>query len=157
MAEMSSSKPYFVRAIYQWIVDNNKTPFIEVRATLPGVAVPARYVKEGKIILNISREATNLLEMTNDAITFEARFDHKVYPINVPIYAIEAIFAAENGQGMSFPEEPLELRKEKEFILAADENKPSSKIESKEKETTSKKRPKLKLITSSENTKEGKN
>jgi len=117
MTEMTSTKPYFVRAIYQWILDNRQTPYIEVNAVLPHVSVPPRYIKDDKIVLDINPSAVNKFYMGLDAISFEARFDNKVLPLYVPIYAINAIFAAENGQGMSFPPESDIYNLSEETIL----------------------------------------
>ena len=150
MAEMTSSKPYFVEAVYKWIVDNHKTPFIEVDATLPNVSVPPKFIKGGKIVLNINPAAVNRFEMNNEAISFEARFDHKVLPLYVPIYAINAIFAAENGQGMSFPPES-EIYDMPEEIISEISQEISTEGTSPVKEVSSssppkKDKPKLTLV-----------
>lgn len=102
---MTSSKPYLIRAIYEWLVDNRMTPYVMVDAMQPNVSVPERFVQDGKIILNIAPEAVNRLELKNDAITFEARFSGIIQVIYVPVKAVKAIYAYENGRGMVFEED----------------------------------------------------
>lgn len=100
---MTSSQPYLIRAIYEWIVDNNLTPYLMVDATRKGTVVPEDYLDaEGRIILNISQTATSELIMSNEEITFNARFSGQAIGICVPIYSVKAIYARENGQGMMF-------------------------------------------------------
>ncbi len=100
---MTSSQPYLIRAIYEWIVDNNLTPYVMVDATRKGTVVPEDYLDaEGRIILNISQTATSELIMSNEEITFNARFSGQAIGICVPIYSVKAIYARENGQGMMF-------------------------------------------------------
>ena len=102
---MSSAKPYLIRAIYEWIVDNGYTPYISVDTTLPLVTVPEQYIQNNMIVLDISSEAANELLVDNTATTFKASFGGVPHDIYVPIAAITSIYAAENNQGMSFPEE----------------------------------------------------
>lgn len=102
---MTSSRPYLVRAIHEWILDNDLTPHIVVNADAEGVRVPSEYVKDGQISLNVSAAAVNGLSMDNDWIAFDARFGGKSFQVSVPIGAVLAIFAKENGAGMSFGEE----------------------------------------------------
>jgi len=99
---MTSSKPYLLRALYEWIVDNGCTPHIDVDTTLVGVVVPPRYKRAGAIILNIAPRATNKFRMDNEAIEFEARVDGVVARIFIPVNAIKSIYARENNQGMIF-------------------------------------------------------
>jgi stringent starvation protein B len=98
---MVSTKPYFVRAIFEWCVDQGLTPYLTV---IVGQAtrVPREFVRDGQIVLNIGPDATNQLLLGNDEITFQARFNGVAFPVVVPIDAVAAIFAKENGQGMSF-------------------------------------------------------
>jgi stringent starvation protein B len=105
MNEMTSSRPYLLRAIYEWIVDNGMTPYLLVDATLEGVQVPAQYVQDGKIILNVAPRAVVGLDLGNDSIQFHARFSGVDMALFVPIKAALAIYAQENGQGMAFGEE----------------------------------------------------
>jgi stringent starvation protein B len=102
---MTSSRPYLVRAIHEWIVDNDLTPHIVVDADAEGVSVPREYVKDGQISLNISAGAVHGLSMDNDWIMFDARFGGKSFQVGVPTAAVVAIFAKENGAGMSFGED----------------------------------------------------
>ncbi|NOZ54105.1 MAG: ClpXP protease specificity-enhancing factor [Gammaproteobacteria bacterium] len=102
---MTSSRPYLLRAVYDWIVDNDLTPYMLVNATLDNVAVPSEYVSNGKIILNVAPGAVQGLEMSNDNVHFNARFSGKAMLVHVPIVAVMAIYAKENGRGMVFSEE----------------------------------------------------
>lgn len=102
---MTSSRPYLLRAMYEWLADNALTPYIMIDAKLPGVAVPDRYVEDGKIVLNIDAQAVGALRMGNDAVEFDARFSGVAYHIYVPVPAVQAIYAFENGRGMVFGEE----------------------------------------------------
>ena len=105
---MTSSRPYLIRAIHEWIVDNGMTPHIVVNADAEDVRVPPEYVKEGQISLNISAAAVHGFSMDNDWILFDARFGGKSFQVSVPTGAVLAIFAKENGAGMSFTEEDHE-------------------------------------------------
>jgi stringent starvation protein B len=103
---MTSSRPYIMRALYEWIVDNDCTPYVLVDATLPDVMVPEKYVKDGQIVLNISPSAVMDLNIGNDAVIFNGRFGGVATDIYVPVAAVVGIYARENGQGMVFePEE----------------------------------------------------
>lgn len=110
---MTSSQPYLIRAIYEWIVDNNLTPYLMVDATRKGAIVPEDYLDEqGRIILNISPSATSELLMNNEEVTFNARFSGQAIGIVVPTYCVKAIYARENGQGMMFNDEGNEASSE---------------------------------------------
>ncbi|HSC68011.1 MAG TPA: ClpXP protease specificity-enhancing factor [Cellvibrio sp.] len=103
---MTSSRPYFLRAIYEWILDNNCTPHILVDAHVQGTQVPQQHVnKDGQIILNISPSAIKDFFMDNTAVSFNARFSGVVNNLYVPCGAILGIYARENGQGMMFEAE----------------------------------------------------
>jgi stringent starvation protein B len=102
---MNSSRPYLIRAIYQWIVDNGTTPHLLVDASLAGVRVPREYVENEKIILNIGPMAAHGLQLGNEQIDFSARFAGKSSHVTVPVQSVLAIYARENGQGMVFNEE----------------------------------------------------
>ncbi len=102
---MTSSRPYLLRALYEWILENQCTPYIVVNAYATDVMVPQEYVKDGQIILNISPAAVHALEMTNDAVTFNGRFSGIPTPVYVPVTAVMGIYARENGQGMVFETE----------------------------------------------------
>ena len=103
---MTSSRPYLIRALYQWIVDNGVTPYILVDAAYPGVDVPPQYIQDNKIVLNIAPMAVQALTLGDDEITFNARFSGKPMDLYVPIASVLAIYAKENGQGMMLTEEP---------------------------------------------------
>jgi len=103
---MSSSKPYFIRALYEWVVDNNCTPHILVDAHVSATQVPQQHVnKDGQIILNISPSAVKDFFMDNTAISFNARFSGVANNLYIPMAAILGIYARENGQGMMFEPE----------------------------------------------------
>lgn len=103
---MTPSRPYLVRALNDWILDNSMTPYIVVDVDVQGVSVPDDYVTNGQIILNISPAAVNELLVGPDAISFRARFGGVPMEVYVPIVAIMAIYSKENGQGMVFGAEP---------------------------------------------------
>lgn len=99
-----SRRPYLLRAMHEWISDSNQTPHIVVDASLQGVEVPRQYVQGGKIILNVSSNATSMLSLGNYLVRFRARFGAATYDISVPIVAVLGIYARETGQGMIFSE-----------------------------------------------------
>jgi len=101
---MTPSQPYLVRAIYEWIVDNELTPYVLVNAENDASHVPRQYVENGKIVLNLDPVAVNDLEMANDYIAFNARFGGKAMNVSFPVATVLAIYAKENGQGMVFNE-----------------------------------------------------
>ena len=107
-----SSRPYLARALYQWLVDNDLTPYIVVDAEQPGVEVPRQFVQNGQIVLNLSPGAVRDLFMENEALGFSARFGGQPMRVMVPSSALVAIYARENGVGMVFGHEP---------VLASDE------------------------------------
>lgn len=103
---MNSSRPYLLRALYEWIVDNDCTPHVIVDADAPGVDVPRDYVKDGQIVLNLSPSAVIELQLADDCVSFNGRFGGKPTDVFMPMAAILGIYARENGQGMAFePEE----------------------------------------------------
>ncbi|HFC52884.1 MAG TPA: ClpXP protease specificity-enhancing factor [Gammaproteobacteria bacterium] len=101
---MLSSRPYMIRAIHDWITDSGMTPYLLVDADVEGVEVPRQYVDSGKIILNISPQACGNLVLGNEQVRFNARFAGKPMAVVVPVRAVLAIYARENGQGMMFDE-----------------------------------------------------
>ncbi len=109
--KMTTNKSYLIRAIYDWIIDNNCTPYLLVNADYPGVQVPLVYVNDGQIILNISLQACRGLHLDNEKILFTACFSGKTEQIFLPPAAVLAIYANENGRGM-------------EFAIEAEENLP---------------------------------
>lgn len=103
--EMPSTRPYLVRALHEWCVDNGFSPYIAVQVDA-SVQVPMEFVKNGEIVLNVGVEATSALRLGNDFIEFKARFGGVAREIIVPVSHVIAIYARENGQGMAFPPPP---------------------------------------------------
>jgi len=127
-SEMSSNKPYLVKAFYEWISDNDLTPYIMVDVSVYGVLVPMSYVADGQIVLNIASSAIGTIALGDKAIEFSARFGGKLEHITVPYGAIGAIYAKENGAGTSLPIEHPEV----DEVDVADEivEKPKSTLSS---------------------------
>lgn len=98
----TSTRPYLIRAIHEWCTDNGLTPYLSVRVDR-SVQVPREFVNEGEIVLNVSYDATGSLQLGNEFIEFKARFGGKPRDIMVPVERVQAIYARESGQGMSFP------------------------------------------------------
>jgi stringent starvation protein B len=135
MSELTSTKPYMIRAIHEWCVDNQLTPHLLVEVNAQ-TKVPMAYVKDGEIVLNLNFSATKDLHFTNEAVTFSARFSGVSNNLYVPISAVKGIFARENGQGMFFE------------VLPGDENQnKNNEIDFSEKNISSEvKKPSLKLV-----------
>lgn len=131
---MTSPRPYLVRALIDWIVDNDCTPFIAIASDLEGVTVPPGIAKDGRVVLNISASATRNLQITNDLLTVDCRFAGRPFHVSTPMGAITAIFARENGQGMSFEPEPTT-------------NTPESPTQDSPPNPPPKRGPKLTLVT----------
>ena len=102
---MTSNRPYLLRAIHEWINDNGLTPYLLVEAGAPGLRVPASAIKDGKAVLSVAARAVARLEFGMDMVRFMARFGGVSHAIEVPVAAVLAIYAQENGQGMMFPAE----------------------------------------------------
>ena len=113
---MNSSRPYLIRALYEWIVDNDCTPHVLVNAEYPSVQVPQGFANDGQIVLNVSPSAVRHLHMDNEAVSFEGRFGGVPHTLYVPVGAILGIYARENGQGMVFDLEPS-LEEDEEIEL----------------------------------------
>ncbi|MDR7120789.1 ClpXP protease specificity-enhancing factor [Rheinheimera soli] len=103
--DMTPNKPYLIRAFYEWIVDNNLTPYLVVNTSIQGCKVPTQHIQNGQIVLNILPSAVGNMLMGNDVITFNARFGGKPFALTVPIKAVLAIYARENGAGTMFDAE----------------------------------------------------
>lgn len=99
---MTPSKPYILRAIHEWIVDNNCTPYVLVDANCTDVEVPEQYVKDGQIVLNVSPSAVVDLLLKNDSLSFRGRFGGVPVEVYIPVVSVLGIYAKENGQGMVF-------------------------------------------------------
>lgn len=134
---LSPTRPYLARAIYEWICDNQLTPHLLVNATHPQAMVPEQFVQDGQIVLNIAPHAVHQFHMSNEAITFSARFSSVSRELYVPIEAVLGLYARENGQGLFFdPAEYPDTQIEKDTLKSA------------EQETTDspKKKPSLRLL-----------
>lgn len=145
MAEIST-KPYIIRAIYEWCSDSGLTPYLAV-AVDSQTRVPMEFVKDGEIVLNLSVSATNNMTIGNDAIQFSARFSGASRELYVPIKAVIGIFSRENGQGMFFPKEPEGVKEITEVVADIDvQQKPASKFEGNLPQKPAGKKSHLKLI-----------
>ncbi len=122
---MKSSKPYLVRALYEWILDNDTTPYILVDTGIDQVLVPPGIANDGKVVLNLAPAAIENLEMTNEHVSFSARFNGVAENIYCPITSLLAIYARENGEGMMFPaEESDDTPAESDDAETPDRDKP---------------------------------
>ena len=130
---MTSNKPYLIRAFYDWIVDNELTPYILVDAAYPGVQVPKEHIRHERILLNISPSATRGLLLENDRIVFTARFSGQTEQIFVLPNAVLEIYAKENGRGIA-------------FAIEEDEDPPPVSSGSSESDAGTKNKPSLKLV-----------
>ncbi|MCM2678635.1 ClpXP protease specificity-enhancing factor [Echinimonas agarilytica] len=104
---MTPSRPYLLRAFYEWLVDNELTPHLVVDAEQPDVEVPLQFVQNGQIVLNIAPHAVTGLQMTNDVVSCSARFGGSPHALYIPMWAVKAIYARENGAGTVFEAEPV--------------------------------------------------
>jgi len=102
---MTSNRPYLIRAVNEWLLDNLCTPHLLVNAKAPGVDVPCQYIQDDKIVLNIGPNAVEGLRVSNDEVTFLARFSGVSQLVSLPINAVLAVYAKENGRGMMFSDE----------------------------------------------------
>lgn len=134
---LSPTRPYLARAIYEWICDNNLTPYLLVDATQPNTMVPEQFIQDGQIVLNIVPHAVHQLHMSNDTITFSARFGGVSRDIYVPLYAVLGIYARENGQGLFFDPNEYENVKIQQDDL---------KSETEQNQEQPKKKPSLRLL-----------
>ena len=99
LSQLTPRRPYLLRAFYEWLLDNQLTPHLVVDVTLPGVRVPMEYARDGQIVLNIAPRAVGNLELANDEVRFNARFGGVPRQVAVPLAAVLAIYARENGAG----------------------------------------------------------
>ena len=132
---MTSSRPYMIRAIDEWVVDNNCTPYILVDALREGVFVPQQYVQDGQIVLNISPSAVMGLNVGNDILSFSGRFGGVSQEVSAPVGAVLGVYAKENGQGMLFdaeestpPPPPTGSRPSASLSKLPTKSKPSLKV-----------------------------
>ncbi|MFE4113267.1 ClpXP protease specificity-enhancing factor [Kosakonia sp. YIM B13611] len=105
LSQLSPRRPYLLRAFYEWLLDNQLTPHLVVDVTLPGVRVPMEYARDGQIVLNIAPRAVGNLELANDEVRFNARFGGVPRQVEVPMAAVLAVYARENGAGTMFEPE----------------------------------------------------
>ena len=105
---MTSRRPYLLRALYAWILDNGMTPYLIVDARHRDVHVPPSAIKDGQVVLNIGPTAVGAFEMDNDRISFSARFGGVAYPVWIPVPAVMAIYSRETSEGMMLPEDPYD-------------------------------------------------
>ncbi len=105
VSQLSPRRPYLLRAFYEWLLDNQLTPHLVVDVMMPGVNVPMEYARDGQIVLNIAPRAVGNLELANDEVRFNARFGGVPRQVNVPLAAVLAIYARENGAGTMFEPE----------------------------------------------------
>ena len=102
---MTPNRPYLVRALFEWIIDNDCTPYLILGTDVAGVEVPVDYIEDGKIVLNVSPTAVRNLDIGNTEVSFDGRFAGAPHHISAPIGAVLAIYAKETGQGMAFEAE----------------------------------------------------
>ena len=110
MTEMTSTRPYLIRALHEWILDNGLTPYLVVDAHAPRTYIPTEYVDDGKIIFNVSGNAAHNLVLGNEVIEFGGRFGGGTMDISFPTTAVLAIYAKENGQGLIFGEDEAPVK-----------------------------------------------
>jgi stringent starvation protein B len=125
---MTSLKPYLIRSLYEWIVDNRLTPHLLVNAEDNNAILPLQFAENGKIILNIRPEAVQGLSLGNEIIEFNARFSGKAMHLVVPVPAVLAIYAKENGKGMIFDPEDDSSDPESDSSLKKPSGKPNLRI-----------------------------
>ncbi|ASU23008.1 ClpXP protease specificity-enhancing factor [Vibrio qinghaiensis] len=134
ISQMTPRRPYMLRAFYDWLLENELTPHVVVDATLTGVRVPMEFVQDGQIILNLAPRAIGNLELGNEAITFNARFGGRPHSVIVPLYAVQAIYARENGAGTMFEPEEAYIAYLEAGITEESEQEPMLSVASQEDE-----------------------
>ncbi|WP_405035606.1 ClpXP protease specificity-enhancing factor [Pseudidiomarina sp. CB1] len=151
LTAMTARRPYMLRAVYEWLVDNQLTPHLVVDAEQPGCQIPFEFVKDGQIVLNIAPSAVGNLQLANDRVEFNARFSGKPHRVYVPMVAVVALYARENGAGTIFEEEPQLQDEADEVESTAPQQGPSAVIDGaqdddKSSKPSKSKRPNLKVI-----------
>lgn len=135
--QLTPTRPYLTRALYEWICDNQLTPYLLIDATQNGTMVPVQYIQDGQIVLNIAPHATHALHMSNETITFSARFGGVSQNLYIPFSAVLGIYARENGQGMFFdPQEYEGIQNDQNALKSNDQ----------EQQEQPKKKPGLRLL-----------
>lgn len=140
---MTSVKPYFIQALHEWISDNGLTPLAVVDASYAGIRVPNGAIEDGKIVLNISYDAAENLQMDDELLTFNARFTGVSHAIIIPMEAVSAIYARENGKGMMFDVEQEDFDDSEEPV---NETKKVSRKQTSEPKVKASKKSHLKLV-----------
>ena len=141
---MTSNKPYLIRASNEWILDNQMTPFLLVDANMEGVEVPVQHVIDGKIILNVAPNAVQGIVFDNEWIYFSARFSGQSFTINIPVNAVLAIYAKENGRGMVFAGDGSLVEDSTKVEAKKSSNKDLGNIRTREQKT--RKKPVLTVV-----------
>lgn len=124
---MNSNRPYLLRALYDWICDNHLTPYLLVDASDDDLSVPRDFVEDNKIVLNISPSSIRDLDLSNDYISFKARFSGQSISVYFPVEAVLAIYAKENGRGMIFTEEEQEVKTNEKSVSNSEPEKKEDK------------------------------
>jgi stringent starvation protein B len=122
---MTSNRPYLLRALYEWILDNGMTPHLLVDTTVQGTVVPQNYIENNRIILNLGPDAVREIVLGNDLITFSARFGEKSCHLTVPVNSVIAIYAKENGKGLVFETEDTQADEQTQDRTDEMSNKPA--------------------------------
>jgi len=143
MSDLTSTKPYLLRAIHEWCVDNGLTPHLLVEVN-EKTRVPMAYVKEGEIVLNLNYSATKDLRIENDQITFSARFSGVSQSLYIPVDAVKGIFARENGQGMFFEVQEALKFDDKNAVENMQNNISNHDVD--DKKSKDHKKPSLKIV-----------
>ncbi|MBP7793766.1 MAG: ClpXP protease specificity-enhancing factor [Acinetobacter sp.] len=134
---VTPTRPYLTRAMYEWICDNNLTPHLLVDATQPNTLVPEKFIQDGQIVLNTAPHAVHALNISNDAISFSARFGGVSRDLYIPFQALMGIYARENGQGLFFDASEYDHINNDQDAL---------KSNTEENNATTKKKPSLRLL-----------
>ncbi|RKG48265.1 ClpXP protease specificity-enhancing factor [Acinetobacter cumulans] len=134
---ITPTRPYLARAIYEWVCDNQLTPYLLVDATQPHTSVPEQFIQDGQITLNLAPNAVHALLISNEAISFSARFGGVSRDLYIPMYAVIGLYARENGQGLFF--DPSEYEH-----INTDQN--ALKSSNEEQTEQPKKKPSLRLL-----------
>ena len=144
---MKPSRPYIVKALYDWLIDSELTPYLVVNAAEDNVIVPLEFVEDDQIVLNISPSAVRNIFIDDEAVSFNARFSGKPMDVYVPMLAVMAIYARENGEGMGFGAEPgVQCYLQQAPEVVEDQNGAESSADNVSKERDGKKRPALKIV-----------
>ncbi|MDA5545004.1 MULTISPECIES: ClpXP protease specificity-enhancing factor [Yersinia] len=127
---MTPRRPYLLRAFYEWLIDNQLTPHLVVDVTRPGVSVPMEFARDGQIVLNVAPRAVGNLELGNEEVSFNARFGGIPREVTVPMGAVMAIYARENGSGTMFePEEAYDSDADGNFVGMEEEDNEAAPTE----------------------------